>query len=89
MKKSIILFFTEEASVGTAEKGIPGFWLQSLASHSSIGYLITEEDEPALEALSDIKCEYDEEFKSFTLYFHFKENEFFSNSVCPIALFIT
>ena len=72
---------TEDASAETDEKGIPGFWLQSLATHPSIGYLITEEDEPALEALSDIKCEYDEEFKSFTLYFYFKENDFFTNSV--------
>ena len=69
----------------TDEKGVPGFWLQSLAQNSSIGYLITEEDEPALEALTDIKCEYDDEFKSFTLFFYFKENEYFSNSVCLIA----
>ena len=68
----------------TEEIGVPGFWLQSLAQNSSIGYLITEEDEPALEALTDIKCEYDEEFKSFTLFFYFKENDFFSESVRAI-----
>jgi len=71
----------EEASTEADEKGIHGFWLQCLSAKSSVGYLITPEDEPALEALSDIKCEYDEEFTSFTLYFYFQENEFFTNTV--------
>lgn len=71
----------EEASTEDDEKGIPGFWLQCLASKSSVGYLIASEDEPALEALSDIKCEYDDEFTSFTLFFYFQENEYFTNKV--------
>jgi nucleosome assembly protein 1-like 1 len=62
-------------------KGIPGFWLTCLTSHPSIGELITEEDIPALESLTDITCAYDETFTSFTLTFHFRENEFFNNAV--------
>mmetsp|Transcript_3836 Transcript_3836/g.9909 ORF Transcript_3836/g.9909 Transcript_3836/m.9909 type:complete len:410 (-) Transcript_3836:186-1415(-) len=67
---------TEEA--GTV--GIPGFWLTCLTSHPSISELITEEDVPALEHLTDITCAYDDNFTSFSLTFHFKENEFFTNT---------
>lgn len=67
-------------------KGIPGFWLTCLTSHPSIGELITEEDIPAIEHLTDITCAYDDSFTSFTLTFHFSENEFFTNSVCSITL---
>ena len=72
-----ILDQTEEA--GTV--GIPGFWLTCLTSHPSISELITEEDVPALEHLTDITCAYDDNFTSFSLTFHFKENEFFTNTV--------
>ena len=77
----LVIRLLAEASTEEDEKGIPSFWLQCLASKSSVGYLITPEDEPALEALSDIKCEYDDEFTSFTLYFYFQENEYFTNKV--------
>jgi hypothetical protein len=52
-----------------------------LANHPAIGDIITEEDIPALEALADIKCEYNEDYTSFTLLFYFNENPFFSNQV--------
>mmetsp|Transcript_39292 Transcript_39292/g.68044 ORF Transcript_39292/g.68044 Transcript_39292/m.68044 type:complete len:417 (-) Transcript_39292:112-1362(-) len=61
-------------------KGIPGFWLTILTSHPSIGELVTEEDIPALEHLTDVTVEYGARFEEFTLTFHFKENEFFSNA---------
>lgn len=67
-------------------KGIPDFWAQVLNSHPQIGSYITEEDLPALQALTNITCTYDEEFKSFTLHFHFEENEFFANSVSQRVL---
>ena len=63
-------------------KGIPGFWLTCLTSHPAVSELITNEDLPALEALADITCAYNEDFTSFTLSFHFNENEFFTNKVC-------
>ena len=62
-------------------KGIPGFWLTCLTSHPTIGELITEDDIPCLEALSDVTCSYDADFKSFTLTFYFAENDWFSNTV--------
>jgi nucleosome assembly protein 1-like 1 len=73
-----------EEEVGTEEtddKGVPQFWLTALSSHPSIGETITEDDVPALEALANITVAYNEDFSSFTLSFHFKENEFFKNAV--------
>ncbi len=61
--------------------GIPGFWLQCLGAHHVTGDLISEEDVPALEALTSITCDYDESFSKFTLSFTFAENEFFTNKV--------
>lgn len=36
---------------------------------------------PAVAALSNVTVEYSDDFTAFTLHFHFRENEFFSNSV--------
>ena len=69
----------EEEEESADVKGIPGFWLTILTSHPSIGELVTEEDIPALEHLTDVTVTYGEAFEEFTLTFHFKENEFFSN----------
>eukprot|EP00128_Syssomonas_multiformis_P003258 Colp12_sorted_trinity150504_noHs@27579 len=69
----------EEEEEASDVKGIPGFWLTILTSHPSIGEMITDEDIPALEHLTDLTVAYGEAFEEFTLTFHFKENEFFSN----------
>jgi hypothetical protein len=45
-----------------------------------VGQLVTEEDMEALEALTDVTCEYNEEWSGFTLTFTFKENKYFSNT---------
>lgn len=63
------------------EKGVPSFWLTTIASNSVIGTLIAEEDVPALEALTNITVDYAEDFSAFTLNFHFNENDFFTNTV--------
>ena len=62
-------------------KGIPGYWAQALLSHPAIREIVTEEDVPALEALTDVQCEYNEDYTSFKLTFYFDENEFFENEV--------
>lgn len=69
-------------------KGIPGFWLTILTSHPSIGELVTEEDIPVLEKLSNVTVEYGETFQTFTITFHFQENEFFTNKVHSTYLFL-
>lgn len=70
------------------EKGVPSFWLTALSSHPVIGELITQDDVPALEALNDITVSYDDEFKSFTLSFHFAANDFFTNEVLTKKYFV-
>jgi len=62
-------------------KGIPEFWNTVLSVHPAINEYIVEEDMPALSKLTDITCNTAEDFTSFTLSFHFAENEYFSNAV--------
>eukprot|EP01039_Chlorochromonas_danica_P005945 gene5945-6547_t len=62
-------------------KGVPEFWINVLSEHPEVGGLIAEEDIPALNALTDITVSYDEAFKTFTLSFHFQDNEHFTNAV--------
>lgn len=71
--------FAEEED--SDEKGVPSFWLTVLTSHPSIGSLVTEEDVPALNALTNVTCEYADDFKTFTLRFEFDENDYFTNKV--------
>jgi nucleosome assembly protein 1-like 1 len=63
------------------EEGIRAFWLGCLSRHPIVGNVIQEEDEDALEALTDITCDISEDFTTFTLKFHFAENDFFTNNV--------
>ena len=62
-------------------KEIPSFWAAALSNHQTIGQLVTEDDMEALEALTNISCEYNESWSGFTLTFTFKENKYFSNTV--------
>lgn len=71
----------EKDSDAPEVKGIPGFWLTCLTSHPATSELVTEEDIQAMEAITDITCAYDETFTSFTVTFHFRDNEFFTNKV--------
>lgn len=43
--------------------------------------LITQEDADALAHLVDVTCAYSDDFTTYTLSFHFSENEFFHNRV--------
>ena len=70
-----VLSGTAATEENPEEKGVPSFWLTALSSHPAIGQLITEEDVPALEALVNVTCEYNESFSEFTLAFHFTEND--------------
>ncbi|MCO5556954.1 hypothetical protein L7F22_010509 [Adiantum nelumboides] len=61
-------------------KGIPEFWLTALKNHVALSELITEEDENALKALTDIKMTHLPGTESgFKLTFTFGENEHFTN----------
>ncbi|KAF5095772.1 hypothetical protein DV451_004526 [Geotrichum candidum] len=69
----------EEADI----KGIPNFWATALSNVPEISPIINEDDQEALQYLTDIRLEYLEKEKGeelgFKLIFDFAENEFFSN----------
>jgi nucleosome assembly protein 1-like 1 len=62
--------------------GLADFWFVAL-KNSNVSEEIFEQDEPALKALTDIRVSYipEDQGVGFTINFHFKENEFFSNAV--------
>ncbi|RYG64987.1 NAP domain-containing protein, partial [archaeon] len=62
-------------------KGVTNFWFNVLDTHPGLSSLIAEEDIPLLEKLSDITVEYSETYESFTLAFHFEDNDFITNKV--------
>ena len=90
-RKSIVLGETEvEATVpvedGDNAIGVPGFWLQCIRTHPTIGGLVAAEDCPALEALQDIRCEHNEDWTGFKLIFAFSENDYFTNKVTTLSV---
>lgn len=63
-------------------KGIPSFWLTILKNVEMLAEMVQEADEPALECLEDITTSLTEKAPmGFSLHFHFKENEYFTNTV--------
>lgn len=53
--------------------------------HIQIGQFVCEDDVPLLQCLTDIKCDCSTDYKTFTLSFFFKENEYFTNTVLTKA----
>ncbi|KAL5039217.1 hypothetical protein BDEG_27303 [Batrachochytrium dendrobatidis JEL423] len=68
-------------------KGIPEFWLTALKNMRYISELITEDDEPALAKLVDIKLSYLSS-PGFQLSFVFDNNDYFTNSVLTKAYYM-
>jgi nucleosome assembly protein 1-like 1 len=74
---------------GTKEpKGIPEFWLTLFKNTDIIAEMIQEHDEPILKHLTDVECKISPDPMSFTLFFHFTPNEFFTNSVLTKEYFM-
>lgn len=76
-----IAYGNEDDEDGEREKGIPQFWVLTLAHMDVVAELLTEDDIACLESLEDIKCTDDDNGEGFTLSFYFAENDFFENSV--------
>jgi len=74
---------TEAATLDEPVTGVPSFWLTVLKSCPVVQDMLQDHDEPILQHLIDIKCNISKpgEEMSFTLEFHFKENEFFSDTI--------
>lgn len=63
-------------------KGIPSFWLTIFRNVDMLSEMIQEADVPVLELMQDITVTFSESNPmGFTLHFHFKENDYFTNSV--------
>jgi nucleosome assembly protein 1-like 1 len=71
---------------GKDVKGIPEFWLSAMKNQISLAEMITDRDEPALKALTDIRMEYLDR-PGFRLIFEFAENEYFSNKTITKTYF--
>lgn len=67
------------------EEALPGislFWLTIFKNVDMLAEMVQECDEPILEQLRDITVEFKESNPmGFNLHFHFKENEYFTNSI--------
>jgi len=66
--------------VPDTSKGIPEFWFQVFRNCSFVSEMITDNDEPAVKHLVDIRTT-QEDSKGFTLEFEFSDNEFFTDKV--------
>ena len=69
-------------------KGIPKFWLHVLknGNEEALMGLVEEHDEVVLENLTNITVALDLDNAGFTLTFHFKDNDFFTNKVVALPL---
>lgn len=61
--------------------GIPQFWVNAMGHMHIIAECMTEQDIECLEHLMDIQCDDNPNGDGFTLSFHFRPNEYFSNTV--------
>jgi nucleosome assembly protein 1-like 1 len=71
---------------GKDVKGIPEFWLSAMKNQISLAEMITDRDEAALKALTDVRMEYLDR-PGFKLIFEFEDNEFFSNKTITKTYF--
>ncbi|KAG8844167.1 hypothetical protein FRB96_003274 [Tulasnella sp. 330] len=70
-------------------EGIPEFWLTALRNHLDISELITERDEGAMRALTDIRLEYLTKKDGYAIHFYFSPNEYFTNSILSKTYYYT
>lgn len=75
---------SEESSENVA--GIPEFWLSAMKNQDSLAEMITDRDEAALKALTDVRMEYLDQ-PGFRLIFEFADNEFFTNKTITKTYF--
>ncbi|XP_022176680.1 nucleosome assembly protein 1-like 1 [Myzus persicae] len=65
-------------------KGIPDFWLVYMETSYKFRSVILPHDEQIFRHLSDIRCNWSEEYMGFTMEFHFTPNEWFTNNVLTL-----
>lgn len=60
--------------------GVPSFWLTIFKNVEMLADMVQENDEPVLELLEDVTVTLNNPM-GFVIFFHFKENEYFTNKV--------
>lgn len=80
-RANVVLGGLDEEGEGDGVKGIPQFWVLTMAQMDVLGDILTEEDISCLESLQDIQCVDSDNGDGFTLTFHFSANGYFENSV--------
>ena len=76
----------EESASAEPANGIPEFWLSAMKNQISLAELITDRDEEALRALTDVRMEYLDR-PGFKLIFEFSANDFFTNKTVSKTYF--
>ncbi|CAD5220224.1 unnamed protein product [Bursaphelenchus okinawaensis] len=89
-REKLLTYLDEEATAkfensapvngGEKVKGIPNFWLNVLKNCPQVGEMITEDDEPVLKHLKDIKADIASDPAGFSITFVFEENPYFTNT---------
>jgi hypothetical protein len=74
-----ILSGVQVTSTEESETGIPSYWLTCLKHSKQFSELVNKKDEAVLKNLKDITLDF-KESGDFSIFFHFKENEYFKHS---------
>lgn len=70
------------AKRSTLIKKIQNFWVTAFINHPQVSALLSEDDEEALQCLTEVEVEEFEDIKSgYKINFHFSDNEFFENKI--------
>jgi len=71
-------------------KGVPEFWLIALKHHDEFSSMITEKDEECLKHMTDLRVvDVENSAHSFSIEFHFEDNEFFEDKVLKKTYVLT
>uniref|UniRef100_A0A0G4ICQ8 Nucleosome assembly protein n=1 Tax=Chromera velia CCMP2878 TaxID=1169474 RepID=A0A0G4ICQ8_9ALVE len=79
-KRAEVLQIGASEGETTGTPALPKFWLKALKNHSQIADMIEPHDENVLSYLKDVRFEWedDKEQRSFSLFFEFAENPYFT-----------
>eukprot|EP01084_Bolivina_argentea_P207606 354186_1 len=74
----------DEAAASTGSgyyPGVPRLWLRVMMNNRAVSNIIEEGDLECLEKLHNVSCVEHEDYRGFTLQFHFGPNQWFENDV--------
>lgn len=86
-KESLAKVMVEFKKTPTNVKGVPNFWYTIFRNTEILSEMVQTHDEPVLKKLQDIQIKYDG-VHSYTIEFHFDENEYFTDRVLTKQYFL-